>query len=373
MAKTEEKTKQENALIAGNMLMNGTGIEIRTLQDAKLVAETFIASGLVPKHFNIPSKVIVAIQAGFELGFKPWQALNNLHVVNGQVGIKSTAIGGLIRSRGRCKSMKQFYEGEKGKPERKAIVESQRVDDTVTHRTEFSLNDAKIAGLLGKDNWNHYPEDMLMWRALSRHGRAFYGDVLSGFYTVEELQEICPPQESPTPQVPSREERKQANEVKVTDTKQLVKEELEKCLTKFIGCAEYGIDTKLDTVPKPVILQAFAKFVGGALQDKETDYTKPESYTINNIAVVGTELELNGVPKDILALIPVPESMTMEEVEKEAEDKFGHEYKYKCISEKCGAAFDEPKKGTRGIKLCPKCLSKNVIDLTKKEGTEAKK
>lgn len=365
----EKETKEINALIAANMQMNGMGIEIRTIQEAKLLAETFISSNLVPKHFDTPAKIIVAIQAGFELGFKIWQSLNSLHVINGQVGIKSAAIGGLIRSRGKCKMMSQGYEGKKGTEEYCAVVKSMRTDDTTEHESRFSIQDAKQAGLLGKDNWVHYPEDMLMWRALSRHGRTFYGDVLSGFYTVEELQEIHPPAEAPTPDAGSREERKQVD-AKIVDTAEAVKEQLEKCLTKFVGCAEYSLENKLDNVPSTMLNELFAKFAWLILNPDNAaeapDYRNIESYTLENLANLMVILEQDGIPQDILALFPTP-PMTEKEVTKKAKEKLS-DYKWSCNSVACNVKFDKPK-GTKNNPICPVCLTANI---SKNESVEAK-
>lgn len=322
--------KEEKAIVAANMQMNGTGIEIRTLQDAKLVAETFIASNLVPRHFDSSAKVIVAIQAGFELGFKPWQALNNLHVVNGQVGIKSSAMGGLIRSSGKCKMMKQYYAEDLSE----AIIESQRTDDDSIHKTSFSLDDAKVAGLTGKDNWKHYQKDMLMWRALSRHGRQFYGDVLSGFYTVEELQTI--PKPEPSHETTTLKRKIVDAEQKDTpDNSILIK-------TAILGVYEIferKVGEENASVEKFAVISAM---VCGGEKDDYWEYDdevepalKPESYTMEKLIKI----------KDSF----VDESETQPEVL--------DDYKYVCNAK--GHRFNEPTDNN----LCPECLSKNISKL----------
>lgn len=305
MSKKEEKT--ELAKIAENMQVNGGGIILKNLHDMKLVAQTFINSGLVPASFNNPAKIIVAIQAGAELGFKPWQSLNQLHVVNGRVGISSTAIGGLIRSSGKCKMLKQYYNDEEG-DKFAAIIESQRTDDESIHRTEFSVEDAKTAGLWGeaKDNWKKYPKDMLMWRALSKHGRAFYGDVLSGFYTVEELSEIHPPDEQDIPQVPGREERKQAEEVKITDTLEILQNNLNEFIEKLLKHIEENYDVCLypDQNGEKIkeILDMFAK----EATEEDKDFTDVNSFDVATIDKMNKYLELIGLSKNIEAILPKP-------------------------------------------------------------------
>lgn len=197
MEDVKNNQKKENALIAKEMKFDENGIALGTLKEMQLWAETMVASGLVPRHFDTPAKVIVVLQAGRELGFKPWQSLQCLHVVEGQVGIRSDAIGGLIRKSGLCDTMNEFFEGTFPQDDFKAVVTSKRKDDPIEHRTEFSVADAKRAGLWdkktysGKDSvWIKHPKDMMLWRAMSKHGRRYYGDVTSGLYTVDELAEF---------------------------------------------------------------------------------------------------------------------------------------------------------------------------------------
>lgn len=300
---TEDKA--ELAKIAENMEVNGSGLVLRNLNDMKLAAQTFINSGLVPSHFNTGSKIIVALQAGAELGFKPWQSLNQLHVVNGKVGISSTAIGGLIRNSGKCKTMKQYYEGD-NTDNLKAIIESIRTDDETLHRTEFSVSDAKTAQLWGKDNWAKYPKEMLMWRALSKHGRAFYGDVLSGFYTVDELAEIHPPDEQDMPHVPSREERKQAEEVKITDTLQLIQDKLNEFIERFLKHIEENYDVCLYPDQNGELIKDILSMFAEESIEEERDFGDIKSFDMSAIEKMNNHLELIGLSKAITEKLPKP-------------------------------------------------------------------
>lgn len=330
-----KEKKEQAAIVAQNIQVNGNGLVLRNLADMKLAAETFINSNLVPSHFDSGAKVIVALQAGAELGFKPWQSLNQLHVVSGRVGISSTAIGGLIRSSGKCKYMKQHYKGKEGTDEFAAIVESKRIDDPTTHTTIFSVADAKTAQLWGKgkDNWTKYPKEMLMWRALSKHGRAFYGDVLCGFYTAEELSEIHPPDEQAMPHVPGREERKQVEEVTITDTAQLTKDKLNELIDKFLKKLELACAVQLYPDQDGVlIVKALALFASKAVGDNK-DYTKPETFDLDTIQYLSEFLDSGqALPEELLEILPEPftekkneKQMTLDEVDKHSKEKFGDE------------------------------------------------
>jgi hypothetical protein len=56
------------------------------------------------------------------------------------------------------------------------------------------MEDAKRAGLLGKDNWKNYPRRMLQMRARSWALRDCFSDVLLGMRLAEELQDCGPEQ-----------------------------------------------------------------------------------------------------------------------------------------------------------------------------------
>jgi len=317
--------KEQNAIVAQNVQINGAGIELRTLADMKVAAETFINSGLCPAHFNTAAKVIVTMQAGAELGFGPWTSLQVMHVVKGKVGIESSAIGGLIRSRGKPKTMRQFYEGEEGTDDFKAVVISQRGADPSECRTEFSITDAKTAKLWNKKSsqgedstWVKYPKDMLMYRALSRHGRQFYGDVLCGVYTEHELAEIQEPQAQPTPDAGSREDRKQVD-AKISDTQTVVRQELrELYIDMFIKKTQQDLSCNFELMglSDTELWPVFAKLAKAILDPEmstEIDYTEIEHYTLTNIVELRNALQLDGIPDDILKQIPVPAETVKEE------------------------------------------------------------
>jgi len=51
----------------------------------------------------------------------------------------------------------------------------------------FTIEQARIAGLLSKENWKNYPEDMLYTKALGRLGRQLFADVIKGCYVQGEI------------------------------------------------------------------------------------------------------------------------------------------------------------------------------------------
>ena len=123
----------------------------------------------------------------YENGLPLTTASNGLYVVNGRIAAQTNVIAAQLRRH-------PDYDYEvieiTGKGATVAIL--RRVDGKLTEagRASFTEADAKQAGLLGKDNWKNYPEDLFFARALSRAQRRYAPDVFGQpVYTPEELDQ----------------------------------------------------------------------------------------------------------------------------------------------------------------------------------------
>ena len=66
----------------------------------KIVAEDFIKGGAVSADAATPQQMIVKLQAGFELGLSPVEALNSLYIVGGRVNFWGAAMVRRLRLHG---------------------------------------------------------------------------------------------------------------------------------------------------------------------------------------------------------------------------------------------------------------------------------
>lgn len=183
---------------------DGGALAPRTLEEIIRVAKFIVASGLQPKSYKNSDCVAVAIAAGAELGLSPMQALQVLAVVNGNVAAYGDGL--LALAMPALESFAEWFEDDQGKidmtapgwaarmekarREKKlvAIFEGQRKGSTTKVRESFSMIDAELSKLLGKQGpWTEYPQRMLRWRARSWGIRALAPDRLKGMQTVEEL------------------------------------------------------------------------------------------------------------------------------------------------------------------------------------------
>lgn len=182
--------KKENRELAKTISFGEGGFLIQNLAQATLVAETMLASKLVPAHFNSAAKIIVVAQAAKELGKPLWWGLNNMFVVNGKVGVAAAAVAGLVLESKVACQWEVTEEGTFPDDNFTVVITSKRVGHEKPVSTRFSVADAKTAGLWTKATWKCYPKTMLTWRAVTFHARLYYSDVLGGSYTDMELEDM---------------------------------------------------------------------------------------------------------------------------------------------------------------------------------------
>jgi hypothetical protein len=155
-------------------------------QDMEL-GKIFADSGAFP-DVKTASQGVVKILAGREVGFSPMQAINSFYFVNGHLAMLAQAMGALIKKSGKydyrilshtkdgCSLAFFRINGKK-----------QKLGESV-----FDKSMAAAAGIINKDNWKNYPMNMYFARALANGAKWFCPDAISGFYIVEELQDLEP-------------------------------------------------------------------------------------------------------------------------------------------------------------------------------------
>ncbi|HEL5025689.1 TPA: hypothetical protein UOA81_000858 [Stenotrophomonas maltophilia] len=157
----------------------------QTFDQALQFCDYLAESDFVPKDFKgKPGNCLIAIQWGAELGLKPLQALQNLAIINGRPALWGDAVIALVRSSPLCE---YITEGDDGAT---AVCRVKRRGESEEVRT-FSMDDAKVAGLLGKSGpWTQYPKRMRQMRARAFALRDVFPDVLRGMPIAEEVMDI---------------------------------------------------------------------------------------------------------------------------------------------------------------------------------------
>lgn len=145
-----------------------------------------ISTGLISKSLARPEQVIFTIMAGKELGMGPMWAVQNLQIVDGKVSAKAEAMMALVFKN--CPGAQiDFIQNDAAA----CRLEASR-PGCKPQPFGFSMDDAKLARLDGKDNWKKYPRAMLRSRAVSEMCRALFPEAIAGIssYTPEEIEDM---------------------------------------------------------------------------------------------------------------------------------------------------------------------------------------
>lgn len=176
--------------------------ELASLQN---YAAVFIKSGMFPDTKNL-SQGIVRIMAGRELGLEPFASMRGIDIIQGQPRLAASAIATVIK-----RSSKYDYRVPKWTTTGCTIAVYEIDDKGKKEKIgeySFEEEDARTAGLLGKENWRKYPKNMYFARAISGAARTFCPDVFVGsVYSEDELDQPtdAPALEAGTPDAPVAE------------------------------------------------------------------------------------------------------------------------------------------------------------------------
>lgn len=138
----------------------------------------------VPKNLRgKPAAVAAAMLSGREIGIGPMASLSNVRVIEGTPGLSARMMRAMVLAAG------HELEYEERTNSRCRARGRRRGQDRWTE-VAWTTDDARAAGLLGKDVWKKYPRRMLTARATSELCDLIFSDVLGGIsYTTEELQD----------------------------------------------------------------------------------------------------------------------------------------------------------------------------------------
>lgn len=139
----------------------------------------------VPKGMlNRPEAVLAVMLRGHELTIPPMVALAQMHVVDGRVGLSAELLRALVLRAGHELWPQDISNTRVTMCARRSGTTGDPIKVT------WTLDDAKTANLVGKDNWRKYPRAMLTARATAEIVRLVFPDVIGGLQAIEELWDI---------------------------------------------------------------------------------------------------------------------------------------------------------------------------------------
>lgn len=167
-----------------------------TPENAIKTAQIIYKSGTYIKYSSWEAILTTMMQAE-SMGISPFQLLGNAFPTkSGKLGFSTALMLGLCARSPQC--MQIIYDI--ANDAKKAVVRIFRKwlsGKEIEYVGEFTIEDARRAGLLSKDTYKKYPAQMLAARAGAIAARKAFPDLLAGCYTSEELEGVAPEPQEP--------------------------------------------------------------------------------------------------------------------------------------------------------------------------------
>lgn len=134
------------------------------------------------KDATSEAQAIVKVMAGAEIGIPPFASMSGIHIILGKPVLGANVIATLVKNDPR-------YDYKIKRSDSVECVLQWYENRMLVGEAGFTIEEAKAAGLTGKDNWTKFPSDMLFARAISRGARRFAPGIFGGspVYTPDEL------------------------------------------------------------------------------------------------------------------------------------------------------------------------------------------
>ncbi len=156
------------------------GIRIETFDDLQRFCRAACASGYFEGASDV-AQAIVKVSYGLEIGVTPIVAMTGIHAIKGKLAVSAGLISSRIKASG-----KYDYKIRKLTDERCELVFFERGEQVGD--SEFTLANAKTAGLESNGMWKKYPRNMLFARALTNGARWYCAEVFAGpVYSPDEI------------------------------------------------------------------------------------------------------------------------------------------------------------------------------------------
>lgn len=182
---------------------------IRVAGDVTKLATYIAPTEFVPRSLRDSAPAVAAaILYGREVGLPPMTALTQTHVIEGKPALSASAKRALVLAAG------HEIETLESTGAICRMRARRRGSDRWGAEVIWTLDMARAAGLLGKNVWKSYPRAMLLARCSGELCDRDFPDVVLGFATIEDLEdmggeETAPAETSSTTKV-SRRTRKTA-------------------------------------------------------------------------------------------------------------------------------------------------------------------
>lgn len=161
---------------------------LAAFEAAQRMAMALSKSTMIPREYqeNIPN-CLIALEISQRLRASVLMVMQNLYIVHGKPGWSAQYIISAINSCGKFSPLR-FKITE---TECTAFAVELKTGETL-HGTKITIDMAKKEGWYDKNGskWKTMPEQMLRYRAASFFGKIYAPEILMGFQTVEEIEDM---------------------------------------------------------------------------------------------------------------------------------------------------------------------------------------
>lgn len=139
----------------------------------QVAAQTFFQAGALPSSMNTTPKIVMCLQAGYEAGLKPLEALGSFYFVNGKLAMYGEKAIMLVQRAGH-----KIVWG-KCDAETATITITRGDDPSATMTNTFTMAEAKKRGLTKNQAYEKSPENMLKFKAFHMTAKFVCPDAFS--------------------------------------------------------------------------------------------------------------------------------------------------------------------------------------------------
>lgn len=145
------------------------------------MANTFIASKALPKSIENAPQLMMVMQAGFEAGMQPLQAINSFYFVNGKLSMYGDAVIAQVMRAGH---KVEFYDCN----DKTASCRITRGDNGQVMETTFTMEMVKARGLDRNPVFKTNPENMLKFKAFHMNAKFIAPEAVRNMQIKEVLE-----------------------------------------------------------------------------------------------------------------------------------------------------------------------------------------
>ena len=188
---TREKTLEPEVLDVNPLLSSG-----EVFARVSKVAEIFAGTNIVPQHFRGAkgspghANCFLAISMAMELGVSWLAALQNLHIVHGNIGFSGQFYVALANQRAPIKGRIAYREGGEGDEQ---FCEAYAVDRRSNQELSYRMTIAEVKQTkwyARNPLWKEQAKLMLRYRTAAYLVRTNFPESMMGLHTVEELRDV---------------------------------------------------------------------------------------------------------------------------------------------------------------------------------------